>query len=134
MNEHLPIIKIELEGLRLCIAKMLSEYQVQFSEEVNRAIERFCSSEYLQRVIDAEVRHNIEYVVKWVVDCMNDECPATPHTRGADGEDALRAWNTRAVDPRLDQWLQERCNHINEWSCYELPLLKSIIDLLNEEE
>ena len=64
MNEHLPIIKIELEGMRLSIARMLSEYQVQFSEEVNRAIERFCSSEYLQRVIDAEVRHNIEYVVK----------------------------------------------------------------------
>jgi len=70
----------------------------------------------------------------WVVDCMNDECPAVPHTRGADGESALRAWNTRAVDPRVDVWLQERCGQIDEWSCYVLPMLQSLIDLLNEEK
>jgi hypothetical protein len=37
------------------------------------------------------------------VACFNGECPVEPQTRGETKDEAIVAWNTRAIDPATDR-------------------------------
>ena len=60
----LPIIRIEIEGMRQSILAALTERQIQMDEYVSAAINRYATAENLSRVIDAEVESAINSAIK----------------------------------------------------------------------
>lgn len=61
---NLPIIRIEIEGMRQSILAALSEREVQMDAYVSEAITRYATPENLARVIDAEVSRSIDAAIK----------------------------------------------------------------------
>lgn len=61
---NIPIIKLEVERMQHSIQVALLDYHAQLSSEVQEAIERYCTKDNLQAIIDKEVRESIDMCVK----------------------------------------------------------------------
>ena len=49
----LPIIRLEVEGMKHSISVALMEHQIQMDEYVSKAIEEYCTPENIERVVMA---------------------------------------------------------------------------------
>lgn len=49
--QNIPIIKLEVEGMKHTVQFMLAEYGTKINNEVSNAVERFCSSDNIERII-----------------------------------------------------------------------------------
>jgi hypothetical protein len=64
----IPIVRLEVDGMKHSILQALSTYATDLSEEIKSAVERFCTPENIQAVIDREVHSVISRVVGEEVD------------------------------------------------------------------
>lgn len=76
-----PLIRLEVEYMKHSIVHALSEYQVQMDQQLKVAVEKACSPENLQRVLDQEVRNTLDLAIKNELDHF---------FRFGDGKDVLR--------------------------------------------
>lgn len=70
---HMPIIRMEVEGMRHAILTALSEHHLQLDEQFKAAVNDFCKPENIQQIIneaaarelksaiDTEVRNFFQY-------------------------------------------------------------------------
>jgi Lar family restriction alleviation protein len=79
------------------------------------------------------------------VACFNGECPVEPQTRGETKDEAIAAWNTRAVDPAAirEAALREAAEAVSNLADHALTALayehaqacrEEILELLGEKE
>lgn len=88
MSHPIPVIRLEVEGMKFAILKAIPEYAADLSAEIASAVERFCTPENIQVVIDTEVSRVIRSVI--------DE-EVTRFYRSGDGRAVIR----QAVGERL---------------------------------
>lgn len=60
---NMPILRLELEGMKHSIAMAFTEYHMQVEQDVQEAIKNFCTPENLKGIINQEVQ-------KAVTDCI----------------------------------------------------------------
>jgi hypothetical protein len=60
----MPIITLKVEHMRHTMAMMLTEYQAQFDEHLQAAVNRFCSPENLKRIIGEAVDSEMKVVIE----------------------------------------------------------------------
>lgn len=61
---NIPIIRLEVEGMKHTMLMHLMEYQVQVDAYVKQAIESYCSEENLAHVINKHVKEEMDAAVK----------------------------------------------------------------------
>lgn len=64
LNLPIPIIKLEVEGMRRTMAVALSQYTAQLDEMLQQAISDFCTPENLERIINDETARTLDTVIK----------------------------------------------------------------------
>jgi hypothetical protein len=60
----IPIIKLEVQGMRHTMAFALSQYTAQIDETLQAALEAYCTPENLERVIQTETAKILDQVIK----------------------------------------------------------------------
>jgi hypothetical protein len=89
---NIPIIKLEVQGMKHTVQTALAQYAAQMDSSVQAAIEAYCSDDNLNAVINAAVRGALEEAIK-------SEVQDYFRWSGA-GREAVRA----AVTEHLDQF------------------------------
>lgn len=59
-----PIIRLELEGVKHTLNVMLVEYADIINSEIRDAVDKFCTPDNLQQIIDQQVEISISAAVK----------------------------------------------------------------------
>ncbi len=67
MNE-LPIIRLELEGMRMTFCRALTEYHASIDASVQDAVERFCRPENISRIVNSSADKAMEEAIRASVD------------------------------------------------------------------
>ncbi len=62
--ENIPILRLELEGMKFSLYRALDKYQVEWNKMVRNSIERYCNEENLQLVIDRVVEREINDAIQ----------------------------------------------------------------------
>lgn len=65
---NLPIIRLEVEGMRHSICRALSEYALQIDEQMQGAVKEYCTPENLGKIIRTEADRVLTDVIKTEVD------------------------------------------------------------------
>lgn len=60
----IPIIRLELEGMKLAILHAFSEYQAGTDQAVKEAMEKYCSPENLARIVDQCVERELRAAIE----------------------------------------------------------------------
>lgn len=64
---NIPVIKLEVEGMKHAISVALSKYAVQMDEQVQAAVDKYCEPENIQYVISTTATQAIDAAVKDIV-------------------------------------------------------------------
>lgn len=64
MSYPIPIIKLEVEGMRHSIYKALHQYNLEMDSMLKEAIEKYCADENLRYIIGQTVRQTVDQTVK----------------------------------------------------------------------
>lgn len=59
----LPIIRLEIEGMRHEITHYMSEHVLQLDQDIRNTIEKFCTMENIQLTISAEVLKQLDIAI-----------------------------------------------------------------------
>ena len=59
-----PIISLEVQGVKYRMQQALSEYSLQIDKNVQEAIESYCSDDNLKQVINKSVKDALDAAVK----------------------------------------------------------------------
>lgn len=59
----IPIIRIELESMRMQLRTALSAYQIQLDTDLKEAVDRYCTPENLKRIVDTCVFQTLDTVI-----------------------------------------------------------------------
>lgn len=78
----IPVVRLEVEYMKHSILHAFADYQVQVDEQVKRAVDAACTPDNLQRILNAEVKQEIERAIKSEVEHF---------FRYGSGKDAVRA-------------------------------------------
>lgn len=62
--KHLPIISIQIESMKHIIQHLLAEQACQLDSMVNEAVDTYCSSENLERVVSTSVQTEINRAIE----------------------------------------------------------------------
>ena len=60
----IPLIKLEVEGMRHTMAMALTEYTVRLDETLQAALAAYCTPENLERVIQSETQKVLDRVIR----------------------------------------------------------------------
>jgi hypothetical protein len=60
----LPVLRLELEGMKAAILRSFTEYTVQMDLDIRDAIERVCRPENLKRIVNEEVAKAVNEIVR----------------------------------------------------------------------
>lgn len=60
----MPIIRLEVEGMKHSILTALSRHSVEMDSMVQGAVEAFCTSEHINNIVKSEVNLQLELAVK----------------------------------------------------------------------
>ena len=60
----IPIIRLEIEGMKRTVITALSDYKIEWDEMVKKSVESYCSEENIRNVINEAVRIEIDKVIK----------------------------------------------------------------------
>jgi len=61
---NVPIIKLEVEGMRHTVTTALSQHSAEIDENIRKAINFYCSPDNIENVIHKEVTEAIDNAVK----------------------------------------------------------------------
>ena len=61
---EMPIIRLELEGMRQTLCAALSQHAAQMDEDIRRAVEGFCTSENLAYVVQTAAREQLKNTIE----------------------------------------------------------------------
>lgn len=61
---NIPIISLEIKGMRCSIQKALSQHLLETDAMVQKAIETYCSSDNIERIIQETTFRTIDAVVR----------------------------------------------------------------------
>lgn len=61
---NLPIIRLEVEGMRRSIVTALTEHQAKMDEDVRNAVEAYCQPENITRIIHEAARQALDNAIK----------------------------------------------------------------------
>ncbi len=61
---NIPIIRLELQGMKHTLAMALTEYVTQMDADIQQAIERYCTAENLTQIIAETVQRTLDVVVQ----------------------------------------------------------------------
>lgn len=61
---NVPIIRLEVEGMKHAMLQALSNYHVQMDQEVKAAVEAYCTPENLSHILHKEVYQQLDFAVK----------------------------------------------------------------------
>jgi hypothetical protein len=64
---NVPIIKLQVDHMRHEMAMALSSYTAQLDQNLQQAIERFCTPENLQRIIEDEADKQLDIAIREAV-------------------------------------------------------------------
>ena len=59
-NDFIPIIKIEVSHVRECMARAFAQKSDEIQQMVKHSLEKYCTEEWLQTVVDDQVRRMLE--------------------------------------------------------------------------
>jgi len=62
--DSFPMIRLELQGMKMAIIRTLSEYQVQLDSEIKQAVEAFCTEANLRDIINDQVTRTLDSVIR----------------------------------------------------------------------
>jgi hypothetical protein len=48
---NIPVIKFEIEGIRTSVGVMLSKYALEMDQQIQDAVDNFCKSDVIERII-----------------------------------------------------------------------------------
>ncbi len=51
----LPIIRLDVEGMRFSMLTAISQYQIELDEQLQNAVKRVCDPDNVQKVLDREM-------------------------------------------------------------------------------
>lgn len=71
MNHTMPILRLELEGIKECVAHAFSANQDELKKMVEDTLESELSEEWVRREVATQVRHCIEKAITSVSDDWN---------------------------------------------------------------
>jgi hypothetical protein len=84
-------IKLEVEGMKHVITKALSEHMLLINADISAAVDKFCTSENLEKAISDNVGDAMREVVQ---DCVRSHLGHGSHKR-------------RAVEAEVFNWLKD---------------------------
>ena len=61
---NVPIIRLEVQGMKHSLAVALTEYTLQFDETLQAAIEAYCTPENIERIITYETQKTLDTVIR----------------------------------------------------------------------
>jgi hypothetical protein len=61
---NIPIVKLQVEGMRHEIAKALTDYENEFNEDLKRAIDNVCTPNNIELMMDAVVRRELTAIIE----------------------------------------------------------------------
>ena len=64
MSYPIPILKLELEGMRHAVYTALHQYQLEMDSMLKESIEKYCTDENLRYIIGQTVRQAVDQTVK----------------------------------------------------------------------
>jgi hypothetical protein len=107
----LPVIRLEIEGMKHEISHYMSEHVLQLDQDIRNAIEKFCTMENIQLTITAEVLKQLDIAISEEVRNF-----FTYHAEG-------RAKVREAVEKYLgkETWRDEQTRKSNEQGRNESP-------------
>jgi hypothetical protein len=65
---NLPIIRLEVEGIRRTMSAMLAEHAVQMDKDIQEAVETYCTPENLAHVVKTAAAKALDAAVREEVD------------------------------------------------------------------
>lgn len=65
---NVPVIRLEVDRLRMSVLTALSEYSVQMDADLAAAIDAYCTPENIRAIIDGYVQKTIDQAVREEVD------------------------------------------------------------------
>lgn len=80
---NVPIIKIEIEGMKHTIMHAMTQYIAQMDEDIQNAIERACKPEIIATIIEETARKEISQAVANEVECFYKYGPGRTAIREA---------------------------------------------------
>lgn len=60
----IPVIKLEVEGMKYAIKTALTQHQAAMDKAVNQALEQICSEENIKYIVESEARRVLEQVIQ----------------------------------------------------------------------
>jgi hypothetical protein len=60
----IPIIKLEVEGMRQTMHMALSQYTLQFDQQIRESLDKFCTPENIAYIINAAANDTLRDVLK----------------------------------------------------------------------
>ena len=66
MNENLriPIIRLEVEGIKYTMQRVLMEHAVAVDESIQKAIDEYCTENNINAVVMREAKHRLDMALK----------------------------------------------------------------------
>jgi len=61
---NIPIIRLEIEGMRYQIATALAQHSFELGEGIQRAVAEFCTEENIDKVVNTLVNEQIKKTVQ----------------------------------------------------------------------
>jgi hypothetical protein len=59
-----PVIKLELERMGFAIKTALTEYSLQMTDEIQRAVDEFCTPENIRRTISGQIQQVLRQAIE----------------------------------------------------------------------
>lgn len=92
MNNGMPILRLELEGMKLSFLRAFQELSVQTDAMVKSAVEDFCRPERLQKIIDDEVNRTLKAAIEKEVETF---------FRYGDGSELIKLLTRKALESKF---------------------------------
>jgi hypothetical protein len=64
----MPIIRMEVDGMRYSIIKALTNHAVEMDGQIQSAVDKYCTPENMARVIDAAAKTEIDNAIKAAIE------------------------------------------------------------------
>jgi len=61
---NIPIIRLEVEGMKMTISAAISEHAMQIEQDISRAVEDYCTPENISFVVRQAATNQLNHAIK----------------------------------------------------------------------